>query len=138
MGHANLANLSEFFVKHLYAKGKLSIRECTQAMVEKKIELRASEGGYEQDYMLALGLSDVVIFLIGLHDTCPAQKEKVIEPIDPTDEQKKLIQAWANGDAWAHEPDKDGFLEVDDIQWKFSKGWRRKYHEIPMLGRITH
>lgn len=32
MGHANVSNLSQFFVRRLYAKGTLSISECVEAM----------------------------------------------------------------------------------------------------------
>ncbi len=51
MGHANLSNLSEFFIKRLYAKGVLSIHDCVVAMQAKGVKLHASEGDYEDDYM---------------------------------------------------------------------------------------
>ena len=59
MGHANLSNISEFFIKRLYAMGKLSIAECTDALIAKGETLHASE----EDCMLAMGLLDVVHYL---------------------------------------------------------------------------
>jgi hypothetical protein len=60
MGHANLSNLSRFFVHRLYAKGKLSIADCVQAMLKARETLHASEGEYEDEGMLSFGLTEIV------------------------------------------------------------------------------
>ena len=63
MGHANLSNISKFFVRRLYAKGRLSIRECCQQLVNAGEELHASEGRYKDEEALAIGVVDVVHYL---------------------------------------------------------------------------
>jgi hypothetical protein len=63
MGHANVSNLSEFFIRRLYAKGTLSIAQCVEALLAKGEKLHASEGDYEEDYMLGMGLLDVIHYL---------------------------------------------------------------------------
>lgn len=63
MGHANLSNLSRFFVRRLYAKGQLSIHDCVAAMVEAGVELHASEGGYDDEGMLSMGVMKIVHYL---------------------------------------------------------------------------
>ena len=63
MGHARVDNISHFFVKRLYAKGKLSIHDCTQALVKAGETVHASEGEYEEDYMLSMMLSQYIHYL---------------------------------------------------------------------------
>lgn len=63
MGHANLLNISEFFINRLYAKGSLSIDQCADALVAAGETLHASEGEYDDKDMLAMGLIDIVNYL---------------------------------------------------------------------------
>ena len=63
MGHANVSNLSDFFIRRLYAGGTLSVAECVQALRAKGEALHASEGDYEDDAMLAMGLEQIVHYL---------------------------------------------------------------------------
>ncbi len=63
MGHANLSNISTFFVRRLYAKGRLSIDACVEAMLKKGVEVRASEGGYKDEGMLKMAMVDVTHYL---------------------------------------------------------------------------
>lgn len=63
MGHANLTNISQFFVNWLYAKGALSIADCAKALVAAGETLHASEGQYEDEEILMIGLADVVDYL---------------------------------------------------------------------------
>jgi hypothetical protein len=63
VGHANLSNLSNFFINRLYAKGSLSISECIEALQAAGETLHASEGEYDEDSMLAMGLIDIVHYL---------------------------------------------------------------------------
>lgn len=69
MGHANLTNISTFFVRRLYAKGRLSIFQCTEALIKAKEALHASEGQYEDEDMLRMGLADVVHYLTRTNPT---------------------------------------------------------------------
>jgi hypothetical protein len=63
VGHANLSNISDFFVNRLYAKGALSIADCAAALAAAGETLHASEGEYEDDSMLRMGLVDIVYYL---------------------------------------------------------------------------
>lgn len=63
MGHAHLKNLSEFFVRRLYAKGSMTIQECCTAMLNAGEKLHTSEGEYEDGDMLMMGLADIVHYL---------------------------------------------------------------------------
>jgi hypothetical protein len=69
MGHANLNNLSTFFVRRLYALGQLSIHDCVQAMLKAGEELRASEGSYEDEGMLCMGMLDIIHYLTRIDPT---------------------------------------------------------------------
>ena len=77
MGHAYLANICNFFITRLYAKGKLSTTECIEGLQKKGETLHAAEGEYEDDYMLAMGLWDVISFLTGRLQTLPGQGEQL-------------------------------------------------------------
>jgi hypothetical protein len=63
MGHANVANLSRFFLRRMYAKGSLSIAECAQALAKSGEKMHASEGDYEDDFMLAMGVVQIIHYL---------------------------------------------------------------------------
>ena len=63
MGHANVSNISEFFIKRLYAKGQLSIRDCVQGLIKAGEELHASEGDYADEGMLGMAVGQYVHYL---------------------------------------------------------------------------
>lgn len=138
MGHANLSNISDFFIKRLYAKGKLSIKECADALQEAGETLHASEGEYEDLYMLRHGLMDVVQFLRDEGKQWPI----VIPHKDTTPTQHDILRQWEDGnmDDWDCGDDGNGgeYGIFDSIQWVFGPGWRQKYRDIPRLGNITH
>lgn len=152
MGHANLRNISDFFIKRLYAKGKLSIREAIDAMVEKGETLHASEGEYEEPEMLGMGLEEVVNFLRSYdirREVAPEVRKRVevpdggiIEPVSLTKEQEKILWQWDNHQSGKWDTGDDGksgeYGILDSIQWKFAKGWRKVYPDIPRLGNVTH
>lgn len=141
MGHANVSNISEFFVKRLYAKGSLSMKECVEAMKTAGVTLRASEGEYEDEDMLALGLEQVVDFL---RTAQQPYDSPVIAP-DPkttSDTQRKILVKWyiegldeAITD-YDH-PDSE-YRILDDIRWIFAPGWRKRYKEVPILSHISN
>lgn len=130
MGHAHVGNLSRFFIRRLYAKGKLSIAACVEAMVLRGEKLHAGEGAYEDAAMLAQGVEDIVWFLIGLYDgVTPPQPHAVIEPVELDDTQHAILDKWIKGLFWEHEDAFDDLVILDSIQWRFAPGWRVKYHK---------
>jgi hypothetical protein len=125
MGHANVKNLSEFFVRRLYAKGRLSLREALKVAMKKGLTLNASEGAYDDEGMVGMGLEVVVMWL--------HWEKKVIEPCHPlTPRQQRAITRW-DPDEHEEDPESDDYKAFDSIAWRFAKGWRRKYPELPLL-----
>jgi hypothetical protein len=147
VGHANLSNLSDFFVRRLFAKGKLSVKECSDAMVKAGVTFNASEGRCSEPYMLRLGLEDIISFMLdpeamGYRFRKGQPETAIIEPVGLTERQKELLSEWKRGDAsnWDSGDDGDGgeYGEFDAIVWKFAPGWRKLYPDIPKLGNVTH
>ena len=149
MGHANLSNISDFFIRRLYAKGKLSVRECVDALEKAKEPLRASEGYYHDRPMLSMGTEEVIAFLAGqpnylAHVNCCHKHEfPWIIPHELTPEQKKLFDEWWDGGIgcdWDCGDDGEGgeYALFDSIRWKFAPGKRKLYPEIPRLSHVTH
>lgn len=142
MGHANYSNLSRFFVRRLYAKGKLSIASCVEAMQKAGEEVQASEGGYKDEYMLAMALTEILAFLHGqLDGVVPPQREKIVEPSELAGEQKWAYDHFANNTQWdlPYDEQERFFSWLDSIEWKYGKGWRKQYPDgIPLLGNVTH
>ena len=136
MGHAYVSNLGAFFVKRLYALGELSIKDAAIAAVKAGETLHASEGAYEDEAMVAQGLSEVVSSLIwpetevskdGIKATVP----ELVPVLPLTDKQVSALKDWRNGDG-NDEPENEtgSFTVADTIRWKFGKGWRVRYKEI--------
>jgi hypothetical protein len=152
MGHAHLDNLEVFFVRRLYAKGKLSIRAAQEAASKAHETLRASEGEYTEDYMIRMGLEDVVYFLAVLYNPPRLFKRgkakslgPIIEPVEPlTEEQQAILDEWRADVAycdWGCGEDGNGgqYGILDSILWKFGPGWRKQYPDgIPAIGTVTH
>ncbi len=135
MGHANLSNLSEIFVQQLYSKGKLSIKQIADVCIAKGETLHASEGEYEERYMICMGLEDIAEFLL---------KEDVIEPVDMCPNQEFYFRQWHDGhndmDEWDCGDDGESgeYAILDSIKFQFISGQRERYPDIPLLGNITH
>jgi len=152
MGYANYTNLSRFFVRRLYAKGKLSMKEAVDAAVNAKETMHASECDYPEPYMLGMAFEEIVWFLLKSHSDGTKKNKgffekdcscsRVVEPVEPlTDEQKNVLELWHDNDSsWpgvGDEPE-GNYATLDSIQWKFCKGWRKRYPDIPLLGNVTH
>jgi len=63
MGHAYVRNLSDFVVEELHARGELSFSETVQLALERGLTLNASEGAYDDEGSLKLGLTCVFSWL---------------------------------------------------------------------------
>ncbi len=144
MGHANISNLSDLFVNLLYARGKLTIEEAVKTAKKRGETLHASEGEYDADSgMVGVGLNEFCAFL-----TCDERSaranwgwrgpwdgpfiEPVLELMSP--ELVALYKKWdANEDGV-----EDLWEQSDQIPWKFCKGKRKIYRDIPRLRNITN
>lgn len=138
MGHANLRNISEFFVKRLYAKGKLSIADCVQGLVKAGETVHASEGAYEDEETLGMACEEVVNYLLEYYENSGKRGRKsspVIEPVDMTIEQEKCFNNWQNP---VNDYDEDYYEVLDTISFKFCKGWRLRYKEVEPLTNVTN
>ena len=144
MGHANLSNLSEFFIRRLYAKGKLSVQEATDAAIAKNEKLSASEGDYEDSYMVSFGFEQIVEFLLEpVHKINRKSKpSSVIEVCDYdslTEEQQRVFDLWMkNSDEIMNWDSEKEYQILDSIRFKFADGWRKVYPDIPMLSYVTN
>lgn len=141
MGHANLENLSEVVVRHLYAKGKASIQQMVDFAIKKGETLHASEGQYDQEYMISMGIEEVVSFLSRPHSLNRSKATPIIEiAYELTPAQTQAYNEWVDADPnrdvsdW----DEEDYQVFDSIAWQFASGWRKHYADIPLLGNVTH
>lgn len=88
MGHANVKELCEFFVKLLYEKRKLSLQEAIEGAVKKGCILGASEGPNDDEGMVGMGIELCVAWLW--------EDQRVIEPHDLTKLQKRALEQWSD------------------------------------------
>ena len=144
MGHAHLSNLSTFFVRRLYAKGRLTIAAAQEAASTAGETVHASEGSYDDPCMIRMGLGDVIGFLSNANPNLPPRmRTPVIEPVSLTPEQAKVLAEFQSPGCleWSGGDDGNGgeYGVFDSIEWKFAKGWRAEYPDgIPVLGSVTH
>jgi len=153
MGHANLSNLSDFWNRRLYAKGKLSKKDAAEGAIKAKQYLRASEGEYKNVEGVALGFDDIVHFLLNYEEYQRGEDgvrrrvlNPVIEVVGPlTELQQKcwdtyLEEGCDGKTVGKHEDgtDMQDWEVVDTIQFRYAPGWRKKYPDIPTLGNVTH
>ena len=146
MGHATVTNLSERFIKQLYAKGKVTISEVADDCVRRGEKLQASEQAYDQKYMICHGLEDVVVWLLRPQKKTPRDEATpVIEPVNMTDEQTEIYNTWIDDSDpklmdWDCGDDGNGgeYGILDSIQWRFANGWRAMYPEIETLDHVSH
>lgn len=143
MGHGYPENLSKFFIRRLYAKGKLSIREATAAAIAAGEKAEASEGAYDQAEMISL-FFEIIISALRNHRGpreahYPAGRaDPVIVPAFLTSNQKQLLQKYDAEELYLDGYDDPETKLFDSIKWKFAPGWRAKYPDIPHLTSIEN
>lgn len=98
MGHMYPDNICKFFIRRLYAKGKLSVKDCVEGLIKAKEKVSCAEGASDEPYMLAMAVERVVHFLSGLegHEYQPGQREAIIVPVNPTPYQQAVIDVWTS------------------------------------------
>lgn len=132
MGHANVKNLSVFFVRRLYAKGKLSIAKAAKAAIKAGETVHASEGEYDDISTMGMCMSAVVHALASYkEDLVEGSWGPIVVPCDLTPRQEELLKM-ARRRRWDDFSAEDDRL-YDRIKWKFGPGWRKRYPEIPIM-----
>lgn len=141
MGHANLTNISEAFNRQLYAKGTVTIAEVAAHCGKHGETVHASEGEYDEDYMIRMSLENVLDFLLS-HDE--DEGGPFIVAVDMTPEQEKIYKEWRSGKVcmdWDCGDDGNGgqYGILDSIKWRFAPGARKKYpNDLPVLGNFSN
>lgn len=138
MGHGHVKPHCKFFLKRLYAKGKLSIRECGQAMQDAGMKYLASEGAYDDQWMLEWAVTDIVIYYLKhVHEvTIHGIQTPILEPVTPLKEDQVIaLFRWLTGNASDEVAEHEALMS---IQWKYAKGWRNRREDIPLLENVTH
>lgn len=149
MGHASYHNLSDFLVKYLYAKGKVSIKMAVENFQKRYPEdgVRASEGVYTDEFMLAMAFEEIIGWWQSWSDgrrgdyRTPDTPNPIVVPVNLTDKQKDALRAWDAGNLEDTQDWTDfdnNRTHFDTILWSFGPGWRKKYPDIPKLGNVTH
>lgn len=164
MGHADLSNLSNLWMRRVYAKGSLSISEAVAIATKNKEGVHASEGEYTEPEMLAQAFEDILndsfledgedrrrwkrakgrvslkelnvaLRLLGGH---PLDEDRwsfrIYEPVHPLSQEQ--LKALSR---WMEEgvEDEEEVAAFDSIPWRFAPGRRAKYPNLPILGNIT-
>jgi len=121
MGHASVGNLDRLFIRQIFAYGKVSISSAVKFAIKKKQTLHAGEGEYKDQGMLEFGLSEIVLFhaLKWNHN----MRTPMIEAVSSSPVVEKFLKTGLS-DLTETET-----IEFTNIEWKFSKGSRRKYLE---------
>lgn len=150
MGHAYLSNISNFFLKRLYAVGKMSITDAIIALQKAGETLHTANGEYSDVDDLQMGVLDLIIFLRQDHKVARFSLESFtkaalsnekrlkafIIPADLTDRQREILCQYDEraSDEW----DELEWAEFESIKWKYAPGWRMKYKKIPRLDHVEH
>lgn len=144
MGHANLENLSLVFLRQLYAKGKVSIREAADFAVARGETLHAGEGYLDDPCMIAYGMEEIASFWVRPHKLNPkagrhSPQFPIVEAVNLTPSQRRIFDIWCeelNTHEWgAGKNGRSGEHGVlDSIKWKLTTPWRKLYPNIPLLG----
>ena len=150
MGHAYLRNISDFFLKRLYAKGSLSITDTIIALKEAGETLHTANGEYDDVDDLQMGVLDLIIFLRQGHrferfslesfTKAATSKERKLRayiiPAGLSERQKESLLEYDAGES--DEWEEADWCEFEHIRWKYAPGWRMKYQKIPRLDHVEH
>jgi hypothetical protein len=142
MGHANLSNISKIFVDLLCKKESISISEVVKELVRRGETVHASEGELDDHAMLSYACEEVLGFLLMVRGTTARTPERkktpIVEPVDITERQEKLLQAFIDGDNGDWDCGGDGtggeYGEFDAIRWTRTPTWAKiPRNRLPLL-----
>lgn len=116
MGHANLENISKIFNKMVKRPDGATIREVVDFLEASCEKVHASEGDYEERFMLSDSCEEIAAWL---------REGGAIEPTMLTKEQKPIFDQWLEGDIGSWDNGKDGeggeYGILDSVRWKANK-----------------
>ena len=135
MGHANLKNLSMFFLKTLHERNKLSIKGATELAVEEKLYVIASEGNYYDDYIISQAFSEIVDDLLEYRHDCGMEVNPVIEPVSLSEDQGKVLEIWKEVGEFGED---DEIKKFEGIEWQYTASWRDRHTEVVGLNSVSH
>lgn len=147
MGHAHVKNLSKLVVRHVYAKGKASIKELTDFAIKKGETVHASEGEYEDFAMIEMTISEIIAFYLEGHKFTPQSvPTPIFEPCKEclSERQLQILQEWLDADEafdeWSVdlEDSASDYCQFGAIPWRFAAGWRKRYPDLPLLEHIEN
>jgi len=164
VGHADLSNLSNLWMRRIYAKGSLSVSEAVDVATKNGEGVHASEGEYTEPEMLAQAFEDILhdSFLQDGDDRRRWKRAKgktslkelnvalrlmgaqpldldhwsfrIYEPVHPLSQEQLKALSRWLDDGVEEEEEVAAF---DSIPWRFAPGRRAKYPDLPILGNIT-
>jgi len=115
MGHFHSANLDKLLLRQIRTKGSASIDDVVALAQKKKQVLSASEGTYDEKYMIQMGFET----LVSIH-----VERGELEPILSTSREKKAFRLWKNNEleeSWDDNGESIGYLAIlDALQFKFT------------------
>lgn len=107
MGHANLSNISEFLIRHLYAKGSITIVGAQETFSRR----------FPKDGVLHRWL---------------CESDPVVVPVCAlTESQRGALDRWL---VYEHDDDGNDLQIIQGIVWRYGPGWRAKYPDLPQVG----
>lgn len=133
MGHASVTNLSQLFIRHLYAKGEISINDIIEFAKKKGETVHASEGNHDDEGTLGMVFEEIAWHLLQNHQWSPVDEPcPVIEPADS--EHHSIYRKWV----WQEEMTGEEIKLIDALKWRFAPGWRKRYPNIPILRTVEN
>ena len=142
MGHASVNNLSKMFLRRLFAKGVVTLKELVD-IAEKKGEcLHASECDYKDRHMLSFGFDEVLLYYFRfykIHDPKTRHEVPVVS-LNPaqrlTDIQQKTYDTFVE-EGLVFDSDEE-YEAFDSIEWVFTKMGRKNYLKLKILQDIEN
>ncbi len=108
MGHARITNISQFSSRFIRRPEGATVKEIVDELEAKKQAVHASEGLYYERYMLSMTSESYVSWLL---------ENKLIEPKDLTEEQKKILAQWTSSSNEIFNWDIKEYDILDSIRW---------------------
>lgn len=145
MGHANLTNISEVFVDLLCKQESVSVAEVVAELQRRGETVHASEGEYDDPYMLSYSCENVLEHLLERHGTTARtpdrKKAPIVEAVEPlTRMQEQILKEWHDGetDDWEDGEDRE-YAVLGSIRWRRTPTWAKvARNRIPLLGDFTN
>ena len=147
MGWVTTKTIEELFLKRLYAVGKMSVKDFCDHCYEKRIPYSTgmdpwySGGSMDREEFDKWHNDNWHIYQIALEELLwrwwlkswkqnPGQQ---LVPVFENQEEEIAFLDIQAGDDWPECSEDPKMKILHNIKWKYAKGWRKKYKEIPKL-----